>query len=361
MKKIYIYGAGKYGKLLYEILQGQTDISLQAFIDSNKRELKYYLGLPVEKPCQIKDNSARYIIAAQSINSVKEMARELIEKGITDIWFFDNNGQETTDFWQGNFIKIDKQRDTVLNHVEMHIMDACNLNCRGCTHFAPLFPKDIPDYSSRIEDVKTIAGKIDYIHNFYIMGGEPLLNPELDRYVVNIRKLFPHTRLYVVTNGLLIPKMKSELLYTIKENRVILSVSEYMPTKKIKSSINNILNKYGIMYEYRPYDEKKMFGMQLSLSSKSQHPHKCLSVGCVNIWNGMIARCPTVMYLHKFNEAFGTKLPQEGIYSLKELSGQEITELEKTGIPLCNHCVDYKIPWETCGRKVTAADFAVTD
>ena len=361
MKKVYIYGAGKYGKILYEKLHTQTDISIQGFIDSYKKELKRYLGLPVKIPHQIQDTSARYIIAAQNINSVKEMARELIEKGITDIWFFDNNGQETTDFWQGNFIKIDMQWDTVLNHVEMHIIDACNLNCRGCTHFAPLFLKDIPDYSSRIEDVKTIASKIDYIHNFYIMGGEPLLNPELDRYVVDIRKLLPNTRLYVVTNGLLVPKMNPELLYAIKQNRVILSISEYLPTKKIKTSINDVLNEYNIWYEYRPYDEKKMFGIPLSLSRKSKHAHKCLSDGCINIWNGMISRCPTVMYIHKLNEAFGTNLPQDGVYSLKDLSGKEIEDLVKMKIPLCNHCVDYRIPWGKCGRKVTVEDFTVTD
>ena len=289
------------------------------------------------------------------------MSKELFTKGIKDICFFDNNAPKNADFWQSNCIKIVKKWDTVLNHVEMHIMDACNLNCRGCTHFAPLFAKHIPDYISRMEDVRAIVDKIDYIHNFYIMGGEPLLNPELSKYVEDIRKLLPYTRLYVVTNGLLVPKMNSELLYAIKRNRVILSISEYLPTKKIKTSINDILNEYDIWYEYRPYDEKKMFGIPLSLSKESKYAHKCLSEGCVNIWNGKISRCPTVMYIHKFNEVFDTDLPQDGVYSLKELSGQEITELVKTKIPQCDHCVDYKIPWGMCERKVTLEDFTIAD
>ena len=361
MKNVYIYGAGKYGKLLYEKLYKQTDISLQGFIDSHKKELKYYLGLPVKTPYQIQDISARYVIAAQNINSVKEMAGELFTKGVTDIWFFNNVCHDYIDFWQENCTKIDKWWNTVLNHVEMHIMDACNLNCRGCTHFAPLFSKEIPDFYSRIEDVKTIANKIDYIHNFYIMGGEPLLNPDLGRYVMEIRKMLPHTRLYVVTNGLLVPKMNSELLYAIKQNSVILSISEYLPTKKVKTSINDILDEYDIRYEYRPYDGKKIFGIPLSLTKESKYAHKCLSNGCVNIWNGTIARCPTVMYIHKFNEAFGTNLPQDGIYSLNDLSGKEIVELVKAKIPLCDHCVDYKIPWGICGREITVKDFAVAD
>jgi len=165
----------------------------------------------------------------------------------------------------------------------------------------------------------------------------------------------------VVTNGLLIPKMDTELLYSIKQNRVIISISEYVPTKKIRNLINSKLDKYGICYEYRSYDEKKMFGIPLSLSTNTRHPQKCLSNGCVNIWNGMIARCPTVMYIHKFNEAFGTNLPQEGIYSLNELSGQEITELVKKKIPLCNYCIDYKIPWKSCQGKPKIEDFAVMD
>jgi MoaA/NifB/PqqE/SkfB family radical SAM enzyme len=105
-------------------------------------------------------------------------------------------------------------------HVEMHISDACNLNCRGCAHFAPTFENKLPDIESRLNDVRRLKGKVSHIIRFYILGGEPFLNPQIDDYVREIRKILPTTELYIVTNGLLINKLKSETLQTIRDNNV---------------------------------------------------------------------------------------------------------------------------------------------
>lgn len=42
--------------------------------------------------------------------------------------------------WVKDLEKIDKP---VLTHLETNIMDGCNLNCRGCSHFSNLFGIEI--------------------------------------------------------------------------------------------------------------------------------------------------------------------------------------------------------------------------
>lgn len=81
------------------------------------------------------------------------------------------------------------------------------------------------------------------------------------------------------------------------------------------------MKKYRVSYIIRPYDSKQKFNIPLSLSDKSKYPPKCISNGCVNVWNGKIARCPTLMYVEKFNEVFHTDLPTEGIMQMRDCPG----------------------------------------
>ena len=56
--------------------------------------------------------------------------------------------------------------DVVMPHIELHISDKCNLNCKGCTHFSPLF-----------EDVGAVLEKKD--------GGHKTAEKNVFRYIQN--------------------------------------------------------------------------------------------------------------------------------------------------------------------------------
>lgn len=111
----------------------------------------------------------------------------------------------------------------------------------------------------------------------------------------------------------------------------------------------------------RPFDSKMVFNKPLSLSDNSRYERKCISNGCVNIWNGMISRCPTLMYINRFNQVFGTELPDDGIYDLRELNGEQILEIIEKTVPLCRYCVSNDIEWGSCGSLPELKDFAERD
>ena len=102
--------------------------------------------------------------------------------------------------------------------------------------------------------------------------------------------------------------------------------------------------------------------MPISTSSNTKHPFKCISHGCFTVAGGKIAKCPTLMYITKFNETYNENLPTDGIISLDECDdGQQLLkELDKR-VPLCNHCIECEIDWEVCGKDKRIEDFAVTD
>lgn len=76
-----------------------------------------------------------------------------------------------------------------LMQLEFHLADHCNLNCKGCSHFSNLVPQPVfPDKEQFVRDLQQLTGYFSQIHDFYLLGGEPLLNPEIGVYINTVRK-----------------------------------------------------------------------------------------------------------------------------------------------------------------------------
>lgn len=361
MKK-YIYGAGNNGRQLYQILKEYYDIAgeISGYIDKNKRgELN---GLPIYCLDEVEKElkAAQIIIAVTDFRIAKDVWTALKKAGCRDIWWF----EEPTESFEGDFyreqcISCEHWQENMFGSVEMHIMDACNLNCRGCTHFSPIFENDIPDFESRISDVKKLTGKNIHIVQFHILGGEPFLNPEINRYVEVLCELLPNSEISIVTNGLLLCKVEDRILQCIHDHNIKVSISEYLPTHKVIDKIVERLKKFHIIYGIRRMDTKEKFNKPLALSQDHSFEKLCISKGCINIWNGKISRCPTLMYIDRFNSVFGTNLPNEGIINLdNEMTDKELVDMLTKEVPLCSHCIKNEIEWAMCGKKPQLEDFA---
>lgn len=361
--EIYIYGAGNVGTYVLEILKGYYPFLMKnfcGFIDKNKKTPVN--GIPIVPLESVKPES-RIVIAIQSRDTAIDVHKELQGKGYLDVWWFTGRWKKYgIDFWRELCVSCKGWKIPILSQVEMHIMDSCNLNCRGCAHFSPIFENNVPDFDSRISDVKAFAQKFGHILRFAILGGEPFMNNEIGRYAEKIREILPDCTIEIITNGLLIPAVPEETLEMIRQNNICISISEYKPTHQMIDRIISRLEQFEIMYEIRSYSEKKKFNIPLSLIKDSKYEKKCISNGCVTIWNGKMARCPTLMYIDKFNQHFHMSLPNDGVMSLdEEIAGDELIRKFREKVPLCDHCVQNEVEWNVCGRSVRWEDFAVGD
>ena len=70
----------------------------------------------------------------------------------------------------------------MIPYFETHITEACNLNCRGCSHFSVLAKPKHKDLAEFEREYKRLA-EIEEIHTMRLMGGEPLLNPNFMEYL----------------------------------------------------------------------------------------------------------------------------------------------------------------------------------
>lgn len=358
---VCIYGAGKKGEELYEILTRYKNlkISPEYYVDKSKEGNCH--GIPIVRLDDVRDLEVTIIIAINCFNIAQEVFLELKEKGFKDIWWFKEKKRYFgRDFYFEQCISCAAWQENMLEHMEMHVMDACNLNCIGCAHFSPIFEKTIPDFSARVEDIRKFKEKGIHPVQFNLLGGEPFLNPQLGEYARETRAILPETDIVIVTNGLLIPTTSDTVLQSIADNKVKVSISEYEPTHRIIEAICDKLDVFGIVYEIRSFTTKEKFNKPLSLCVAKTSERLCISDGCITLWNGKIARCPTLMYIDAFNEKFGTQLPNEGIMLLRDCpSGKELLDALKKEVPLCRHCVKNTIEWGVCGKNVKCEDFAI--
>lgn len=361
MDNVYVYGAGTAGREFLERSRKLLSerIVIKGFIDKSKKE--EVCGCPIVNIDALNE-SDRIIIAIRDCKMAINIYRDLCARGFKNIWWLKDEDIVPNKKMEDQLFDVRLWSMGAVYQVEMHIVDTCNLNCRGCAHFSPIFKTDLPMIDQRLSDVKKLNKKIPYISRFYILGGEPFLNPEIGEYAVRIGEILTNSEIWIVTNGIMIPQIDSSIMKRINQSRAKVSISRYEPTDKMIDRIEHRLEEYGIPYEVRPSVKKNGFNIPLSLKKNSSYEKLCISNGCITIWNGFISRCPSLMYINTFNTYFEQSLPSDGIISLdSSISGWSLIDKLNERVPLCDYCVKNPTDWSQCKRNPVIEDFAVFD
>ena len=119
----------------------------------------------------------------------------------------------------------------MIGHVDYHIVHHCNFHCAGCNQFSCLAQPWFVPYEQFYEEWKTVRDKGLQFGEIRLLGGEPLLHPELGRLLTAIRELIPNTKIVVYTNAILLKKRKEELLPVFNDNKITLFISKYSELK----------------------------------------------------------------------------------------------------------------------------------
>ena len=192
--------------------------------------------------------------------------------------------------------------------LETNLIDSCNLNCKACTHYSNLFTdSDIYPLENYARDLRQISNNFDILI-FYILGGEPFKQKNLDEYLKITRHFLPNTNLHLVTNGLLVPKVSQKILDSLRENNFKIEVSMYPPTVKMIDRIVKVFEENHIPCNVR--GEVHFFNSFLTLHG-GHNPERsraiCVNDNCRFLRNGKIYKCPVDALSYKLVEHFGLK------------------------------------------------------
>ena len=240
------------------------------------------------------------------------------------------------------------KKETYLSQVEFHLVDNCNLNCAYCDHFSPLAEEKFHSIDSILDDFKKLKKIFDNIGKIYILGGEPLLHPDILEIFAPIRKIYPKSKIAIITNGILLNKQNDTFWKQLKENNITLSMTHYPINVDYEKYIEKC-NSMGIKVCYFGLDRNKMQNMNLDIKGKRNKTKafmQCTRKKCHFLSNGKLYLCtlvPNVKFLNKyFNLNF--KVQKSDYIDLNKIkSASKINKIFSKPIDFCAYCNDEKV------------------
>jgi hypothetical protein len=117
--------------------------------------------------------------------------------------------------------------------LEYHIADHCNLRCDHCCSFSPILKKWFADPNRFESDLRSV-GRVVQPQFLKIVGGEPLLHPELERLLVIARSLAVGRRIQLTTNAFLIDRLSARGWECLDMLAVSLYPEPALPNERIR-------------------------------------------------------------------------------------------------------------------------------
>jgi organic radical activating enzyme len=255
----------------------------------------------------------------------------------------------------------------MIPYLAVHLADHCNLNCKGCDHFAPLADKHILMTEDIEEDFIQLSKKA-LIGELSLMGGEPLLNPYIEEHIELSRRYFPDTHIKVVTNGLLLLSREDSFWNTCRKHNIEIVTTKYP-----------ISNTYYDKCKKKAVDKDVKFSFYLDTGTAVKKSFKVVinPEGDLNkaeynfkscfhnnaqrrfLKAGRIYPCTIAPNIIHFNKFFGYDIPISeedsiDIYSIS--SERDIHEFFNSPIPFCRYCNvgerEFNLDWERSKRKI---------
>lgn len=384
-KNIVIYGAGVLGQGLFCILRKmELDNNICGFMVSEHADhMNDFMGVPIKCVSEFELDEVAVIVA------VKEKFLDDIEKNLQDVSEKKYVGIKTLkELLQYEKLDISESMKETAEHMnlpdeeyvtffirqirrtrldfEINLVDHCNLNCKCCNHFSPI----ATPFFLKLEDFERDMSRIAYltagnVGRIWLIGGEPLLHPDIIAFLYSARKFFPDTHITLDTNGTLLLRQKEEFWKALRDTKIELTLTKY-PIAVDYALIDKKMQEENVKYFYTLSSMVLKTTYHLPLVENGnldgvENYIRCWHANeCITVRAGRVYTCPIAAHAHYFNEYFGKNLyvGDKNSISLYEVeSEKEILDFLKKPIPFCRHCniaeYTYDLEWGISKREIS--------
>jgi MoaA/NifB/PqqE/SkfB family radical SAM enzyme len=254
-----------------------------------------------------------------------------------------------------------------LTTIDIPVVEHCNLNCVGCDHCSPIAKAYFLEPGVFEKDMERLAGLTGgMIGIIRILGGEPLLHPELCSFMKTSRMFFTNSRIDLVTNAVLLEKQPDVFWETCRRNAVGIIATKYpvnIRWEKIEQKAEKEHVRFGFFSSHEtektsyhiPFD---ITGMQDTVKS---FVHCFHANDCHELVNGRIYACSVAPHVKHFNAFFEENMELSDkdsidIYKVKDM--REILDFLARPIPFCRYC---DVKGRTFGNKWSISKKAITE
>lgn len=235
------------------------------------------------------------------------------------------------------------------SNMELVVNDHCNIACRQCNHASPVMKK----WNTDPETTQATLGRLATIYRcdrLRILGGEPLLHPNLTELIAIAKQSGIGKKVQLTTNGMLLDRLSDEAWQTLDEIELSVYKMANLTNDTIKS-YQRKGEKFGTRVQPSHYDDFRM-----TFSTKGTQDQDLVNdiwKGCkmMNVWachsvrGTHIYRCPQSIYAMSLT---GRSMTEEGfdILNAADLRDGLMGFLGGAGpLKSCHYCVG------SCGKK----------
>lgn len=355
---VAIYGCSPKGIEICKELKIKKDIERIVFIERDICKI----GTSVEgiqvvsiylfESMYKNDEIDRIIIPNYSVNATKTMKAELRMAKVKakDVLIVDYQNFVKSLQKINCFSDYSSDKLPYLQYISYEAAGKCNLNCKRCDHFSNLLKEENVQSCEEFEqDIKQLHTKIESIGLFSFLGGEPLLNDDLDKLLLIFHRYYPDTKTIILTNGLLLKTMPDKLIKAIHKTNTTVRMTLYPPLKGKVDELAVFMRDKGLPFEIsKNVDE---FWTQINVKGDSNAMkmlNRCVNSDCVVLQRGKLAKCPICMNSDIFNSYFGENLPKEIIDLYDDnLTVEQMHNYFYNPISTCQYCgLEKFYPWE---------------
>lgn len=257
--------------------------------------------------------------------------------------------------WRSDRLEEIDDRHTPRTEIsfEVALAEHCNLRCAGCDHFSPIAEPEFADIKEFERDLSRLSelfnGQAQEIH---LLGGEPLLNPDIVLFLQAARKSFSQSVIDITTNGLLLKQMSEEFWTACRENKIVIRPTKY-PVSLDYDALEKLAAEHNVEYHYfsntaNVIKTLNKYPLDINGMQDARRSFRlCYRANkCIYLQHGRLYTCTVAPTIRHLNKRFGLKLmesPENSIDIYSAKSAQEIVEFLARPIPFCKYCMPEKV------------------
>jgi hypothetical protein len=238
-----------------------------------------------------------------------------------------------------------------LRHVQYHLVEHCNLDCKRCGHFSPLAAHHEADPEEFERDMRQLATRFANIEKIHLVGGEPTLHPKPEAFVDAAYTVFPKSDLRINTNGIRLKIMRDGFWDACRRANVTLEVSLYPVMEKAYPALEVLCERHRVKLAL---NHKQSFHAWINPRGDSDPARAmayCRSMFyCPFLKNSRLYVCNLPATIDYYNDRFGRSIPGDAGIDIYDpaLDGHQILEKLHTPVETCRFCscAIKHHPWE---------------
>lgn len=358
-KDLVCFGVGEKGEQFYN-LSRIKGFNISCFCDNDAAKWgTEFQGIPVISVKELVEKKDSVTILITNVNYEDQIAQQLHDLGLEEVYLFS--------FEEPRFQRLEKNPMPVMDYdiktkyeeakaqnpegvfdenVVISITDYCTLQCKHCNSFMPYIENKQKLTLEEFQNiVDTYEMFFDAIHVFTIIGGEPLLHPQVYDMIRYASEKDFIQEVAVITNGTLM--VKEEELSNLNKAKVKFTFSDYGEHSKLFQENAALLENNQVSYYSLNHgqwlDISSDFYNRNESDEENMAKYKaCVTNACSGMYFGLFSRCylSSVLYandLVPYEELDCVDLDLEK-RSVEEIKKELRAYSKKEWLTLCRYC-----------------------